>query len=226
MSQNGQVGHVGQVGRSPVDLVVTVADASPLFRIGLVSVLTEAGMMVADEGADVERAIAAINRAAPAVAVIDLDLPHPGGIAILEALQNAAVPTRVLILAAGSDSAPLYRALSLGVGGYLAKRSEADRVCAAIAAVAGGETVIDDRFQAGLAAEIRLRERGDRPALTEREREVLALTAEGGSVADVAGRLHLSDATIKTHLHHAYEKLDVSDRAAAVARAMRFGLID
>ena len=62
--------------------------------------------------------------------------------------------------------------------------------------------------------------------LTEREREVLALTAEGGSVADVAGRLHLSDATIKTHLHHAYEKLDVSDRAAAVARAMRFGLID
>ncbi|HWO49682.1 MAG TPA: helix-turn-helix transcriptional regulator, partial [Solirubrobacterales bacterium] len=109
---------------------------------------------------------------------------------------------------------------------YLAKRSEADRVCAAIAAVAAGETVIDDRFQAGLAAEIRLRERGDRPALTEREREVLALTAEGGSVADVAGRLHLSDATIKTHLHHAYEKLDVSDRAAAVARAMRFGLID
>ena len=105
MSQNGQVGHVGQVGRSPVDLVVTVADASPLFRIGLVAVLTEAGMTVADEGADVERAIAAINRAAPAVAVIDLDLPHPGGIAILEALQNAAVPTRVLILAAGSDSA-------------------------------------------------------------------------------------------------------------------------
>ena len=206
MGRNSQL---GQNGQSPDDLVVTVADGSPLFRIGLVAVLTEAGMTVADEAA-----------------VVDLDLPDPGGIAVLEALQNAAVPTRVLILAAGSDSAPLYRALSLGVGGYLAKRSEADRVCTAIAAVAGGETVIDDGFQAGLAAEIRLRERGDRPALTEREREVLALTAEGGSVADVAGRLHLSDATIKTHLHHAYEKLDVSDRAAAVARAMRFGLID
>ena len=109
------------------------ADGSPLFQIGLVAVLAEAGMTVADEAADVERAIAAIKLAAPAVAVVDLDLPDPGGIAVLEALQNAAVPTRVLILAAGSDSAPLYRALSLGVGGYLAKRCEADRVCAAIA---------------------------------------------------------------------------------------------
>ena len=71
---------------------------------GLVAVLTEAGMTVADEAADVERAIAAIKLAAPAVAVVDLDLPDPGGIAVLEALQNAAVPTRVLILAAGSDS--------------------------------------------------------------------------------------------------------------------------
>ena len=147
--QMGKIGRDGQNGHSPDDLVVTVADGSPLFRIGLVAVLTEAGMTVADEGADVERAIAAINRAAPAVAVIDLDLPHPGGIAVLEALQNAAVPTRVLILAAGPDSAPLYRALSLGVGGYLAKRSEADRVCAAIAAVAGGETVIDEPLPGG-----------------------------------------------------------------------------
>jgi two-component system, NarL family, nitrate/nitrite response regulator NarL len=216
----------GQKGQSADDLVVTVADGSPLFRIGLVAVLAEAGMIVADEAVDADGAIAAIDRAAPAVAVVDLDLPHPGGIAVLEAMQVRSVPTRVLILAVGTDSAPLYRALSLGVGGYLAKRSDADRVCAAVAAVAAGETVIDDGFQAGLAAEIRLRERGDRPALTEREREVLALTAEGGSVADVAGRLHLSDATIKTHLHHAYEKLDVSDRAAAVARAMRYGLID
>ncbi len=62
--------------------------------------------------------------------------------------------------------------------------------------------------------------------LTDREREVLSLTAEGGSVAEVAAGLHLSEATVKTHLHHTYEKLDVSDRAAAVARAMRFGLIE
>ena len=208
-------------------LVVTVADGSPLFRIGLVAVLEEcADIAVADEATDPGAALEGIDRHRPDVAVLDVDLPDPGGLSVLEALQGRDSPTRVVLLAGGHESGPLYRALSLGVGGYLAKRSEGDRVCAAIRAVAAGETVIDERFQSGLAAEIRVRERGDRPALTVREREVLSLTADGGSVADVAGRLHLSDATIKTHLHHAYEKLDVSDRAAAVARAMRFGLIE
>lgn len=203
-----------------------VADPSPLFRIGLVAVLEhEPGLAVAAEADDAAGVIAALEDE-PDVAVVDVDLADPGGLGVLEAARRADSPTRILLLAAGESSAPLYRALSMGVGGYLAKRNEANRVCAAIRAVAAGETVIDERFQSGLAAEIRLRERGERPALTEREREVLALTADGGSVAEVAGRLHLSDATIKTHLHHAYEKLDVSDRAAAVARAMRFGLIE
>lgn len=207
------------------EIVVTVAEGSPLFRIGLVAVLADAGIAVAAETTDAESAIAAIERAGPAVAIVDLDLPGEG-LRVLESVQRRGIATRVLILAAGSDSGPLYRALSLGAGGFLARRSDGGRVCAAVRAVAAGETVIDERFQSGLAAEIRLRERGDRPVLTDRERQVLTLTAEGGTVAEVAGRLHLSDATIKTHLHHAYEKLDVSDRAAAVARAMRFGLIE
>ena len=207
------------------ELLVAVADSSPLFLIGLVAVLEdEPGLAVAAEASDAASAIAALGDG-PDVAVVDVDLPDPGGLGVLEAAQRSS-STRILLLASGESSAPLYRALSMGVGGYLAKRNEANRVCAAIRAVAAGETVIDERFQSGLAAEIRLRERGERPALTEREREVLALTADGSSVADVAGRLHLSDSTIKTHLHHAYEKLDVSDRAAAVARAMRFGLIE
>jgi two-component system nitrate/nitrite response regulator NarL len=208
-------------------IAVTVADGSPLFRIGLVAVLEGCdGIEVAGEASDPEAAIAVIERSRPDVAVVDLDLPEPGGLAVLEALREMEEPPRVLLLASGAESGPLYRALSLGAGGYLAKRSEADRVCAAVRAVAAGDTVIDERLQSGLADEIRLREGGQRPVLTDREREVLALAADGASVADVAGRLHLSDATIKTHLHHAYEKLDVSDRAAAVARAMRYGLID
>lgn len=207
------------------EVVATVAEGSPLFRIGLVAVLDDAGIVVAEESTDAESAIAAIERAEPAVAVVDLDLPGDG-LRVLETVQRRGTTARVLILAAGADSAPLYRALSLGAGGFVARRSDGERVCAAVRSVAAGETVIDERFQSGLAAEIRLRERGERPALTDRERQVLKLAAEGGTVAEVAGRLHLSDATIKTHLHHAYEKLDVSDRAAAVARAMRFGLIE
>lgn len=208
------------------EVVATVADGSPLYRIGLVAVLEGEGIAVADESTDADAAIASIERARPDVAIVDLDLAGGGGLAVLEAIGGHPLPTRLLILAAGGASAPLYRALSLGAGGFLARRSDGQRVCAAVRAVAAGETVIDERLQSGLAAEIRLREHGDRPVLTDREREVLTLAAEGGSVAQVAGRLHLSDATIKTHLHHAYAKLDVSDRAAAVARAMRYGLID
>jgi two-component system nitrate/nitrite response regulator NarL len=208
-------------------ITVTVADGSPLFRIGLVAVLDEEdGITVADEASDAGAAITAIDRCRPDVTVVDLDLPELGGLAVLEAMRTRTESPRILLLAPGADSKPLYRALSLGAAGYLAKRSEADRVCGAVREVAAGGTVIDERLQSGLADEIRLRERGDRPVLTDRELEVLALAAEGASVADAAGRLHLSDATIKTHLHHAYAKLDVSDRAAAVARALRYGLID
>ncbi|GIK76774.1 MAG: DNA-binding response regulator [Acidobacteria bacterium] len=207
-------------------VTVTVADGSPLFRIGLVAVLEQDGIAVGDQASDAGAAITAIDRCRPDVSVVDLDLPELGGLAVLEAVRGRAGAPRMLLLAPGAESQPLYRALSLGAAGYLAKRSEADRVCAAVRAIAAGATVIDERLQSGLADEIRLREHGDRPILTDREREVLTLAAEGASVADAAGRLHLSDATIKTHLHHAYAKLEVSDRAAAVARALRHGLIE
>jgi len=134
--------------------------------------------------------------------------------------------TELLELTGLTESGPAYDAVAMGAGAYLAKDTTGEEICEAIVAVAHGRTVIGERFLEGLATEIRLRERGDRPTLTDREREVLGMTAEGGSVARVAGQLHLSEATVKTHLHHAYEKLDVSDRAAAVAKGMRLGLIE
>ena len=86
--------------------------------------------------------------------------------------------------------------------------------------------MIAPQFAAGIATEIQLRETTDRPALTERESEVLRLLAEGRTAQKIGQELHLSEATIKTHLHNLYEKLDVSDRAAAVATAMRWGLLE
>ena len=79
---------------------------------------------------------------------------------------------------------------------------------------------------AGIATEIQLRETSERPALTDREAEVLRLLAEGRTAGRIGEELHLSEATVKTHLHNLYEKLGVSDRAAAVATAMRWGLLE
>src|SRR5581483_8365404 len=99
-------------------------------------------------------------------------------------------------------------------------------VCDTIAAVARGETVLAPEAQAGLAAEVRLRAAPAGPSLSPREREVLAMVAQGDSAPDIAATLHLSAATIKGHLQSLYEKLGVSDRAAAVAEAMRRGLLE
>jgi two-component system nitrate/nitrite response regulator NarL len=95
-----------------------------------------------------------------------------------------------------------------------------------ILAVAHGETVLDPEVQAGVAREIRMRAEDERPALTPREREILRLTADGCSAPQIAERLYLSPTTVRTHLQHLYEKLGVSDRAAAVAEAMRQRLLE
>lgn len=206
---------------------VVVADDHPIFRKGLIETLRRRPEIeVLDQAANGTAALGLIRELNPDVAVLDVQMPELGGLEVLNAVHRDGLPTRVMLLTGFEDSRPAYEAMALGAGAYLSKDTEVDRICDAIAAVARGETVIGDRFQSGLVAEIRLRESGDRPTLTEREREVLKLTSDGNSVADVAAKLHLSEATIKTHLHHVYEKLEVSDRAAAVARAMRWGLIE
>ena len=95
-----------------------------------------------------------------------------------------------------------------------------------VAAVARGETRLSPEIQGELVRQIQLRGIEDRPVLSPREREVLVFIADGLSAPDIAARLHLSPATIKTHLQSLYDKLGVSDRAAAVARAMRLGLLE
>jgi two-component system, NarL family, nitrate/nitrite response regulator NarL len=215
------------VNRKAERVRVTVADDHPLFRRGLTETLKrrpDIELLAEDSnGAD---ALASIREHAPDIAILDVQMPGLSGLEVLNAVERDGIETRIVLLTGFTESGPLYEAMALGAGAYLAKDAEGERICEAILSVARGATVIGEDFQAGLASEIRMRERGDRPVLTDREREVLSLTAEGGSVADVAAGLHLSEATVKTHLHHTYEKLDVSDRAAAVAQAMRFGLIE
>ena len=101
-----------------------------------------------------------------------------------------------------------------------------DDVARAVLAVAHGETAIAPRLAAGLVSQIRLRADRGAPLLTTREQEVLALLAEGQSAPEIARRLFVATSTVKSHLIHLYEKLGVSDRAAAVAEAMRRGLIE
>ena len=204
-----------------------MVDDHPLFRDGLVRSIKERPELelVAQAGDGVE-ALAQIRQLQPEVAVIDVKLPNLDGIALAAAVVRDELTTRVIMLSAFLDSALVYKALSVGARAYLSKDADRQDVCDTIISVARGEVHVASELQAGLVEQIRVRGQSDRQQLTSREREVLALIASGASAPDIGERLHLSTGTVKTHLQHLYEKLGVSDRAAAVAEAMRNGLIE
>ena len=206
---------------------VLIADDHPLYHEGVAGALGASPSLEFVARVESGReAVEEIRRLQPDVALVDLRLPDLDGIGVVEVLRREGVPTRVVIISAYEDSATVYRAIAAGAYAYLSKASSAPALLQTIEAVARGETVIPSSMQAGLAEQIRARElAADEPALTARELEVLRLTADGLSAPEIAKELVLGVTTIKTHLHNIYGKLGVSDRAAAVATAMRRGLL-
>jgi two-component system, NarL family, nitrate/nitrite response regulator NarL len=209
-------------------VTVLVADDHPLFREGIARAVRERPdlELVAELG-DGQAALAGIRETSPAVAVVDLRLPGLDGIAIAHAVSRDHLPTRVLLLSAFTDPRLVYEAMSSGAAGYFSKDADREAVLDAIAAVARGESRVEPGLQGGLFDELRQRAADDeRPLLTARELEIVRLMAEGLSAPAIAARLYLATATVKSHQAHIYDKLGVSDRAAAVAEAMRRGLLE
>ncbi|HEY1479065.1 MAG TPA: response regulator transcription factor [Gaiellales bacterium] len=204
---------------------VLIADDHPVFREGLVrAVAARAEMELASEHVDGRAALDAIAADPPDVALVDLRLPLLDGIAIARAVVRDGITTRVVILSAYDDADLVWAALEAGAAGYLTKDARREEITDGVLAAARGETVLAPSLAGALAGEVR--RRAGTPVLTSREREALAGLARGLSAPAIANELVLSTATVKTHLQHLYEKLGVSDRAAAVAEAMRRGLIE
>jgi two-component system nitrate/nitrite response regulator NarL len=206
-------------------VTVVLADDHPVFRDGLVQLLERGGVVVLAAVEDGRAALDAIRTHRPQVAIVDLQLPDIDGETVIDSVRREHLPTRILVLSARADSAIVYRCIELGAAGYLPKLTAGDDICAAVGALARGESVVPAELQAGLASEIRLRRSDDRPVLTPRELDIIRLAADGHSNAEIGLRLHVSIATVKTHLQHIFEKLEVSDRSAAVAQALRRGLL-
>jgi two-component system, NarL family, nitrate/nitrite response regulator NarL len=206
---------------------VVIADDHPLYRQAVIdAVRARPDLELVAEAADGRAVLDQIRRSEPEVALLDIRMPRLDGLDVLNAVVRDGLGTRVIFLTAHVDSASAYEAVGAGAAGYLAKEASAATICDAISAVARGETVLAPEVQAGIAREIRARRGEERPVLTGREREILGLTADGYSAPEIADQLTLSPATVRTHLQHLYDKLGVSDRAAAVAEAMRRGLLE
>ena len=208
-------------------VTVVVADDHPLYREGVVRALLASGQIeVVAEAEDGRSALAEIQAHLPDVALLDYKLPELDGVAVTHAIVREQLPTRVLLVSAFTDSGVVYKALETGAAGFISKEARREQISDAVLACARGENVVPPEVAAGLVSEIRLRKQNDAPALTPREQEILHLIASGRSLPQIAKELYLGLTTVKTHVQHLYEKLGVSDRAAAVASAMRRGLIE
>jgi len=208
-------------------VTVVVADDHPLYREGVVRALLASGQIeILAEAGHGREALAAIQEHKPEVALLDYKLPELDGVAVTHAVVREQLATRVLLVSAFTDSGIVYKALETGAAGFISKEARREQIADAVLACARGENVVPPDVAAGLVSEIRLRKQHDAPALTPREQEILHLIAAGKSLPQIAKELYLGLTTVKTHVQHLYEKLGVSDRAAAVASAMRRGLIE
>jgi two-component system, NarL family, nitrate/nitrite response regulator NarL len=208
-------------------VTVLVADDHPLYREGVVRALRASGQIeVVAEAEDGRSALAEIQKHVPDIALLDYKLPELDGVAVTNAVVRERLSTRVLFVSAFTDSGVVYKALETGAAGFISKEARREEIVDAVLACARGENVVPQDVAASLVSEIRLRKQDDAPALTPREQEILHLIAAGKSLPEIAKELYLGLTTVKTHVQHLYAKLEVSDRAAAVASAMRRGLIE
>lgn len=207
-------------------LRVLVADDHPLILVSLEGVVkARPELELAARAATGDEALEAARAERPDLAVLDVHMPGLSGLEVLEAMKREALPTRVLFVTGTVDPAVAYDLVQAGAAGVLEKDATPAMIGDALVRIAAGETVLAPAVQAALVTGVQAR-REPALALSPREHDVLRGLARGLTGPQIAAELHVSPSTIKTHLQRLYERLGVSDRAAAVAEGMRRGLIE
>jgi two-component system, NarL family, response regulator DevR len=203
---------------------VLVVDDHAIVRLGVRSLLERAGLSVVAQAATGAEAIAAAVLHQPDVVVLDLGLPDRDGVSVCRELRARFPDTIIVIFSALREDALVKRALEAGANAYLLKDAEDFDLVGAVRRALAGESVIDPRAAAALLR--RLGTTDDRPSISDQERNVLRLAAEGASNREIGARLYLSPHTVKEYLRNAMRKLDVDSRIEAVLAANRLGLLD
>jgi NarL family two-component system response regulator LiaR len=210
-------------------LRLLLVDDHQLFRTGLRAMLQEQGLKVADAPSG-EAAIVLCRSYRPDVVVMDMNMPGMSGVEATRRLVTEHPRVAVLMLTVAADDDSVLDAVRAGACGYLLKDARLPEIVAAVRAAAAGESVFASRVARALVSSVRQTTprtpRLDPADLTERERDVLALLAEGYDNGQIAGRLYVSSSTVKNHVSRVLDKLGLDNRVQAAAFAIRAGLAD
>jgi len=203
---------------------VLIADDHTVLRHGLRLILNQAdGLTVVGEAADGEEAVTLALALQPDVVLMDVNMPVIDGIEATRRLRTARSEIKVLMLTISKRDKDLIGAVKAGAKGYLLKSAEASEVIESIRRVAVGEAILPPDMISLVLDEL-ASPSPEPKQLTEREIDTLKLVAQGLGNKEIAGELHISENTVKTHVRHILEKLHLSNRAEAAAYAVRHGL--
>jgi two-component system, NarL family, nitrate/nitrite response regulator NarL len=210
---------------------ILVADDHAIFRDGLRKLLEVAeDVQIVGEASNGVECAKMLTKLKPDILLLDLRMPEKDGLGVLEEVNFETLPTRVIVLTAAEDDRDVVRAMRLGARGVVLKQSASDLLVKSIRKVHDGEIWLDNRMTAEVIDAFKKSaeagQRREKPLLSDREKEIVQLVAQGFRNREIGEKLFISEQTVKNHLHNIFDKLGVSDRLELALYAIHHRLID
>ncbi len=210
---------------------ILVADDHAIFRDGLRKLLEVADdVQIVGEASNGIECVKMLAKLKPDILLLDLRMPEKDGLGVLEEVNFDSLPTRVIVLTAAEDDRDVVRAMRLGARGVVLKQSASDLLLKSIRKVSDGEIWLDNRMTAEVIDAFKKSsesgQRREKPLLSDREKEIVQLVAQGFRNREIGEKLFISEQTVKNHLHNIFDKLGVSDRLELALYAIHHRLID